>query len=79
LWSVASFQEYARAKLVSLDVKDIGVVTPAERPVRASFLFVVLIMWQLNMPGIFAVSVAFLILQTSGFLMVLRYARSQLH
>ena len=79
LWSVASFQEYARAKLVSLDVKDIGVVTPAERPVRASFLFVVLIMWQLNIPGIFAVSVAFLILQTSGFLMVLRYARSQLH
>ena len=79
LWSVASFQEYARAKLVSLDVKDIGVVTPAERPVRASFLFVVLIMWQLHMPGIFAVSVAFLILQTSGFLMVLRYARSQLH
>jgi len=79
LWSVASFQEYARAKLVSLDIKDIGVVTPAERPVRASFLFIVLIMWQLNMPGVFAVSAAFLILQTSGFLMVLRYARSQLH
>ena len=79
LWSVASFQEYARAKLVSLGVADIGVVTPAERPVRASFLFVVLIMWQLNLPGVFALSVAFLILQISGFLMVVRFARSQLH
>jgi phosphatidylglycerophosphate synthase len=29
LWSVASFQEYARAKLVSLGVADIGVVTPS--------------------------------------------------
>jgi CDP-diacylglycerol--glycerol-3-phosphate 3-phosphatidyltransferase len=79
LWSVASFQEYARAKLVSLGIKDIGVVTPAERPVRASFLFVVLIMWQLNLPGVFALSVAFLALQISGFLMVVRFARSQLH
>ena len=78
LWSVASFQEYARAKLVSLGVADIGVVTPAERPVRASFLFVVLIMWQLNLPGIFILSLAFLILQISGFLMVVRFARSQL-
>ncbi len=78
LWCVASFQEYARAKLTSLGITDIGVVTPAERPVRAIFLFIVLIMWHLNMPGEFAVSVAFLVLQTSGFLMVLRYARSQL-
>ena len=79
LWCVASFQEYARAKLVSLGITDIGVVTPAERPIRASFLFIVLIMWQLNLPGIFAVSVAFLALQISGFLMVVRFARSQLH
>ncbi len=79
LWCIASFQEYSRAKLVGLGIKDIGVVTPAERPVRASFLFIVLIMWQLNLPGTFALSVAFLVLQTSGFLMVLRYARSQLH
>lgn len=79
LWCIASFQEYASAKLTSLGITDIGVVTPAERPVRAIFLFIVLIMWHLNMPGEFAVSVAFLVLQTSGFLMVLRYARSQLH
>ena len=79
LWCVASFQEYARAKLVSLGITNIGVVTPAERPIRASFLFITLIMWQLNLPGVFALSLGFLILQISGFLMVLRYARSQLH
>ncbi len=78
LWCLASFQEYARAKLVSLEIKDIGVVTPAERPVRAIFLFMVLLMWHLNIPGVLAVSVAFLLLQTSGLLMVLRFAHSQL-
>ena len=78
LWCIASFQEYARAKLVSLGVSEIGVVTPAERPVRAIFLFVVLIMWQLNLPGAFALSLAFLTLQTSGLIMVLRFAHSQL-
>ena len=51
LWSVAAFQEYARAKLVSLGVSDIGVVTPAERPVRASFLFIVLILECLKKPN----------------------------
>ena len=78
LWCIASFQEYARAKLVSLGIKNIGVVTPAERPMRASFLFIILIMWQLDLPGEFALSLAFLIVQLSGFVMVLRYARSQL-
>lgn len=79
LWCVASFQEYARAKIISLGITDIGVVTPAERPVRASFLFIVLIMWHLNLPGVLLISVAFLVLQISGFLMVVRFARSQLH
>ena len=60
---MAAFQEYARAKLVSLGVSDIGVVTPAERPVRASFLFIVLILNQLSMPGATELSVAFLALQ----------------
>jgi CDP-diacylglycerol--glycerol-3-phosphate 3-phosphatidyltransferase len=38
-----------------------------------------LIMWQLNLPGVYVLSVAFLALQISGFLMVVRFARSQLH
>jgi len=78
LWSVAAFQEYARAKLISLGVSDIGVVTPAERPVRASFLFIVLILNQLSIPGATQISVAFLILQIYSFISVVRFSRSQL-
>ena len=78
LWSVAAFQEYARAKLVSLGVSDIGVVTPAERPVRASFLFIVLILNQLDIPGATELSVAFLVLQIYSFVSVVRFSRSRL-
>jgi CDP-diacylglycerol--glycerol-3-phosphate 3-phosphatidyltransferase len=78
LWSVAAFQEYARAKIVSLGVSDIGVVTPAERPVRASFLFIVLILNQLSLPGATQLSIAFLVLQIYSFVSVVRFSRSRL-
>ena len=78
LWSIAAFQEYARAKLISLGVSDIGVVTPAERPVRASFLFIVLILNQLSLPGATAISMAFLAVQIYSFVSVVRFSRSQL-
>jgi len=78
LWCVASFQEYARAKLISLGVSDIGVVTPAERPVRASFLFIALILNQLHLPGAEWISIGFLVLQIYSFLSVVRFSRSQL-
>ena len=78
LWCVASFQEYARAKLISLGISDIGVVTPAERPVRASFLFIVLILNQLNLPGAEWISIGFLVLQIYSFVSVVRFSRSQL-
>ncbi|CAB4819751.1 MAG: hypothetical protein F2761_00670 [Actinobacteria bacterium] len=79
LWSIAAFQEYARAKLSSLDIADIGVVTPAERPVRASFLFITLIMYQLAIPGVVFLAYGFLALQVVSFILVVRFARSQLH
>ena len=79
LWSIAAFQEYARAKLTSLGVQDIGIVTPTERPVRASFLFITLIMYQLSIPGIAIVAAGFLALQVVSFILVVRFARSQLH
>ena len=78
VWCVAAFQEYARAKLISLGVSDIGVITPAERPVRASFLFIVLILNQLSMPGATQLSIAFLVLQIYSFVSVVRFSRSQL-
>lgn len=79
LWSIAAFQEYARAKLSSLGVRDIGVVTPAERPMRASFLFLALVMYQVGLSGVVFLSYGFLLLQIISFIVVVRYARSQLH
>ena len=78
LWSVAAFQEYARAKLFSLGVSDIGVVTPAERPIRASFLFIVLILNQLSLPGVTELSIFFLLVQIYSFISVVRFSRTQL-
>lgn len=78
LWSIAAFQEYARAKLTSLGVHGIGVVTPTERPVRASFLFITLCMFQLSVPGIELIAYGFLALQLLSFALVIRFARSQL-
>ncbi len=78
LWSIAAFQEYARAKLTSLRVSDLGFVTPAERPMRASFLFLALIMNQLNFPGITWLSIAFLAVQIYSFVSVVSFARTQL-
>jgi CDP-diacylglycerol--glycerol-3-phosphate 3-phosphatidyltransferase len=79
LWVIASVQEYARARLSSLGVKEIGVVTPVERPVRASFIFIALVMWHSNIAGVTYVSIAYLALQIISVYLVLRFARSQLH
>jgi CDP-diacylglycerol--glycerol-3-phosphate 3-phosphatidyltransferase len=53
-------------------------VTPAERPVRASFLFIVLTLNQLSLPGATALSIAFLAVQIYSFVSVVRFSRSQL-
>lgn len=78
LWSIAAFQEYARTKLASLGVHEIGVVTPTERPVRASFLFITLLMYQFSVSGVEFLAYGFLALQLFSFTQVVRFARSQL-
>ena len=78
LWSIAAFQEYARAKLTSLRVSDLGFVTPAERPMRASFLFLALIMNQFYFPGVTWLTIAFLAVQIYSFVSVVSFARTQL-
>ena len=79
LWLAASVQEYARARLAALAVKDLGVVTFAERPMRASLLFIILIAWQLDIPGLAAIAGAFLVMQIIGALQVMRFGYKQLH
>ena len=78
LWSIASFQEYARAKLKALRVSDLGVVTPAERPIRASFLFIALVMNYVDISGVTWLSIGFLVVQIYSFVSVVVFARNQL-
>ena len=79
LWLVASVQEYMRARVSSLGVKDLGLVTFTERPVRASFIFIVLIAWHLDLPGTQIASWAFLGASLFSAASVMRFAYSRLH
>lgn len=78
LWIAASVQEYARARLAAFEVKNLGVVTFAERPMRASLLFIILIASQLDLSGLAIIAGAFLILQIIGALQVMRFGYQQL-
>ena len=75
---IATTQEYARARLGGLGIQDVGVVTPAERPVRASFIFVALIAYALNLNLVAITLIALLALQLISFFLVARFARHSL-
>jgi phosphatidylglycerophosphate synthase len=74
MWTVASTQEYARARLASLGHREIGVVTPTERPVRAIFMAFALLFYIFDIPGTLILSYAFLALLTFSFLKVMKVA-----
>jgi phosphatidylglycerophosphate synthase len=72
MWTIASTQEYARARLASLGHHEIGVVTPTERPVRAIFLALALALFIADLPGIEVLSYIFLAALAYSFLRVMR-------
>lgn len=78
IWTIAAIQEYARARIVSLGVSKIGVVTLTERPVRASFIFIILIANQFELQGLAIASLIFAAVQLVSAVQVLRYGYSQL-
>ncbi len=75
---IASVQEYLRARAGGLGVNEVGVVTPAERPVRASFIFVLLIAFQFGIEMLNEITFIWLILQCISFFMVSRFAYRKL-
>jgi archaetidylinositol phosphate synthase len=75
---IASTQEYARARLGGLGISDLGVVTPAERPVRASFIFIALISYALGLSLVHLALLALLVLQILSFYLVVRFAHNSL-
>lgn len=76
LASLAVFQEYARARLASLGIAEVGVVTPSERPVRASFLAIAIVAFHFNFSSNWLTGIAGVLtgLQLIGFAMVVRFA-----
>ncbi len=78
MWTVASTQEYARARLASLGHSEVGVVTLTERPVRAIFMAFALIFYIFDIPGTLPMSYAFLALLAFSFLQVMRAAKTVL-
>ena len=74
MWTIASTQEYARARLASLGHREIGVVTPTERPVRAIFMAFALLFYIFDIPGTLILSYAFLALLAFSFLKVMKVA-----
>jgi CDP-diacylglycerol--glycerol-3-phosphate 3-phosphatidyltransferase len=75
---IASTQEYARARLGGLGIGDVGVVTPAERPVRASFIFIALVSYALSFELVTLTMAILAILQLISFGLVARFAHNSL-
>ena len=74
----ASVQEYVRARAAGLGVSEVGIVTFAERPVRASFVFIVFISLQFNFTIYNQIIVCWLSLQLISLFMLSRFTYSRL-
>jgi phosphatidylglycerophosphate synthase len=74
IYVIASTQEYARARLGGLGISDVGVVTPAERPVRASFIFIALVAYAIDLNLVTAAMTVLGVLQIFSFYLVSRWA-----
>jgi len=74
----ASLQEYVRARSAGLGVAEVGIVTFAERPVRASFVFIVFISLQFDFIIYNQIILFWLLLQLFSLLTLVRFTYSKL-
>ena len=74
----ASVQEYVRARAAGLGVSEVGIVTFAERPVRASFVFIVFISLQFNFAIYNQIIICWIVLQLISLIMLSRFTYSKL-
>jgi CDP-diacylglycerol--glycerol-3-phosphate 3-phosphatidyltransferase len=77
-WLLAFTQEYARARIGGLGDFRIDVVTIAERPVRASFLAVALLAYDLKIAAVTTLSIVWAIQQGISLVMVMRSGHTRL-
>ena len=76
---IASVQEYLRARAGGLGLSEVGVVTIAERPVRASILFVAIIAFILNIEIVNILANIWLIMQSISFFTVTKFTYKKLN
>ena len=76
---LASTQEYLRARAGGVGLTQVGVVTVAERPVRASFIFIALVAFNLNLEILNQITFVWVIMQAISFLTVIRFAAAKLN
>ena len=76
---LASAQEYLRARAGGVGLTQVGVVTVAERPVRASFVFIALVAFNLNLEILNQITFVWLILQAISFLTVAKFVAAKLN
>ncbi len=74
---MAFIQEYLRGRSGGLGLTDIGIVTIAERPVRASFVFIILIFFHLNFANIIFIAYLWMIFQIVSIITITKYLRSK--
>ena len=74
----ASLQEYVRARSAGLGVSEVGIVTFAERPVRASFVFIVFISLQFDFIIYNQIILFWLLLQLFSLFTLVRFTYSKL-
>ena len=76
---LASAQEYLRARAGGVGLTQVGVVTVAERPVRASYVFIALVAFNLNLEILNQITFVWLILQAISFLTVAKFVAAKLN
>ena len=76
---LAVIQEYLRARAGGVGVAEVGVVTYAERPVRASFVFIALIAFNLSLNFLNQIIAIWLVLQVISLIKISRFIFSKLN
>jgi len=72
-------QEYARARIAGLGDYRIDIVTIAERPVRASFLAVAMVAWDLKISAVTTLAIVWMVQQGIALVTVMRSGYTRLH
>ena len=76
---LASIQEYLRARIAGLGLTEVGVVTIAERPVRASIFFVAIIANLIHLEIVNLLALIWLIMQSISLLSITKFAFKKLN